>query len=54
MSTSEVEGVIHNIIKLNDATVYGVEVPGETLLLIVTDCECCGWSARTSDFVCGV
>ena len=23
------EGVIHNIIKLNDATVYGVEVPGK-------------------------
>jgi solute carrier family 27 fatty acid transporter 1/4 len=28
VSTSEVEAVVSNIIKLNDATVYGVEVPG--------------------------
>ncbi len=30
VSTSEVEGVVHNIIKLNDAVVYGVEVPGKS------------------------
>jgi solute carrier family 27 fatty acid transporter 1/4 len=29
VSTSEVEAVISNIIKLNDAVVYGVEVPGK-------------------------
>ena len=28
VSTSEVEAVISNVIQLNDATVYGVEVPG--------------------------
>lgn len=31
VSTSEVEAVISNIIKLNDAVVYGVEVPGKWL-----------------------
>lgn len=28
VSTSEVEAVISNVIKLNDAVVYGVEIPG--------------------------
>lgn len=28
VSTNEVEAVISNIIKLNDAVVYGVEIPG--------------------------
>lgn len=28
VSTTEVEGIIHKIIGLNDATVYGVEIPG--------------------------
>ncbi|XP_067662687.1 long-chain fatty acid transport protein 4-like [Haliotis asinina] len=28
VSTSEVEGTIHNVLKLQDAVVYGVEVPG--------------------------
>ena len=30
VSTSEVEAVISNIVKLNDAVVYGVEVPGKS------------------------
>lgn len=29
VSTNEVEAVISNIIKLNDAVVYGVEIPGD-------------------------
>ena len=28
VSTTEVEGVIHNVLELRDAAVYGVEVPG--------------------------
>ena len=28
VSTTEVEAVISNILKLNDAVVYGVEIPG--------------------------
>jgi len=28
VSTSEVEAIISNIVNLNDAVVYGVEVPG--------------------------
>jgi len=28
VSTAEVEAIIHNAVQLNDATVYGVEIPG--------------------------
>jgi len=28
VSTSEVEAIISNVVNLNDAVVYGVEVPG--------------------------
>ena len=32
VSTSEVEGIIHKHIHLNDAVVYGVEVPGKSII----------------------
>lgn len=30
VSTTEVEAVISNVLQLNDAVVYGVEIPGNT------------------------
>jgi len=32
VSTSEVEAIISNVVNLNDAVVYGVEVPGLRLV----------------------
>ena len=35
VSTSEVEAIISKIVNLNDAVVYGVEVPGCDLFLVL-------------------
>jgi solute carrier family 27 fatty acid transporter 1/4 len=32
VSTTEVESVVHNAMGLTDATVYGVEIPGDPII----------------------
>jgi len=38
VSTSEVEAIISNIVNLNDAVVYGVQVPGLLFVLFLNFC----------------